>query len=155
MEPKACMGPRLVPRKDRSATDLHGTSRYSVIWVAIAIPGASCTNREASVHLHQTDLDGQTHTHTCCSHTWDLLLNPCDLPRHVFIRIFCTTRLPVPERSIRGEPMSFLRKRYLVGEQSCGSHTFPQTWLYLFCFVLFLTRLKAIIIWTLFFLKGN
>lgn len=38
-----------------------------MFWVAI--PGASCANREAPLHLHQTDLDGRTHTHARRSQT--------------------------------------------------------------------------------------
>lgn len=137
-EPKAYVGPRLVPRKDRSAQSQRRVQR-DLGW---AIPGASCANREASLHLRQTDLGGQTHRHTCRSHARICFLTPATSPTRLHLEILHHQTPSARAFDPRRADVFF--ERYVVGEQSCGSRTFPQTWLYLFgLFCLVFDKIKS------------
>lgn len=126
-EPKTCTGPRWAPRKDRFAQnervqrDLGSNSRSLRVLTGSLTTSSSDRLGWTNTHAHMLQ---PCYTQICS-------LKPATSPTRLRLRIPHHQAPSARALRRRGAVMSFYsRKADLVGEQSCGSHTFPSTWLY-------------------------
>lgn len=107
-----------------------------MIWVAF--PEASVLM--GSLITPSSDGLGWTNIHAHMLQPYsDLRLHTCNLPQYVFIRKFHTTKLPVPERSIRDKLTSFLFEEngFSWGPELWLTYIPPLNLALLVCWVLF------------------